>query len=53
MPRAITVIEDVRTVFDSLVPRPHPLREKGLVNLGRILGPPLRNFHAPIRLPNS
>ena len=28
----------------SLVPRPHPLQEKGLMNSGRILGPPLRNF---------
>ena len=28
----------------SLVPRPHPLREKGLVNLGRILGTSAEEF---------
>ena len=35
----------------SLVSSPDPTskEEKGLVNLGRILGPALRNFHAPMR----
>ena len=34
-----------------LVSSPDPTleEEKGLVNLGRILGPALRNFHAPMR----
>ena len=30
-------------------PDPTSKEEKGLVNLGQILGPALRNFHAPIR----
>ena len=30
-------------------PDPTLKEEKGLVNLGRILGPALRNFHAPMR----
>ena len=34
-------------------PDPTLKREKGLVNLGRILGPALWNFHAPIRLQNG
>ena len=35
------------TVVSS--PDPTLEEEKGLVNLGRILGPALRNFHAPMR----
>ena len=30
-------------------PDPTLEEEKGLVNLGRIFGPALRNFHAPMR----
>ena len=38
-------------IVSSLVSSPDPTleEEKGLVNLGRILGPALRNFHAPMR----
>ena len=44
-------IWDKSPSFPHLVPCPDPTskEEKGLVNLGRILGPALRNFHAPIR----
>ena len=36
---------------DTIVSSPDPTskEEKGLVTLGRILGPVLRNFHAPMR----
>ena len=49
------IIRNIRSVNgkcpnSSLVPRPHPQKEeKGLVNLGRILGLALRNFYAPMR----
>ncbi len=48
---AVCLIAGGALVWGYLVSCPDPTskEEKGLVNLGRILGPALRNFHAPIR----
>ena len=49
-------VSDITSVYIVLsstgvvsCPDPTSKEEKGLVNLGRIFGPALRNFHAPIR----